>query len=107
MGAKRILAHKTNKKEPITPEILHGNAELDDLRFVTICLIGFAGFLRYSELEALTESDLQIFPDHMEIFIESSKTDQYRDGAWVVIARTLYISQDLSCCNGWTLCEAR
>ncbi len=24
----------------------------------------------------------------MKIFIESSKTDQYRDGAWVVIART-------------------
>jgi hypothetical protein len=24
----------------------------------------------------------------MEIFIESSKTDQYRDGAWVTIART-------------------
>ncbi|WAR21876.1 hypothetical protein MAR_015850 [Mya arenaria] len=24
----------------------------------------------------------------MEIFIKSSKTDQYRDGAWIVIART-------------------
>ena len=24
----------------------------------------------------------------MEIFIESSKTDQYRDSAWVIIART-------------------
>ena len=95
-GARRILAHKTTKKEPITPEILERlvdefaqqNAELDDIRIVTICLVGFAGFLRYSELEALKESDLQIFPDHMEIFIESSKTDQYRDGAWVVIART-------------------
>ena len=63
-------------------------ADLDDIRIVVICLIGFAGFLRYSELAALKESDLHIFSDHMEIFIESSKTDQYRDGAWVVIART-------------------
>ena len=42
------------------------------------------GFLRFNELSALKESDLQIFPDHMEMFIESSKT---RDGAWVTIAR--------------------
>ena len=95
-GAKRMLAHKTTKKEPITPEILEKlveefaqeDADLDDLRIVIICLIGFAGFLRYSELAALKESDLYIYPDHMEAFIESSKTDQYRDGAWVVIART-------------------
>ena len=26
--------------------------------------------------------------EHIEIFIESSKTDQLRDCAWVVIART-------------------
>ena len=95
-GAKRILAHKTTKKEPITPEILAQlvdtfageKADLDDVRVITWCLIGFAGFLRYSELAALKESDIMIFPEHMEIFIESSKTDQYRDGAWVVIART-------------------
>jgi hypothetical protein len=37
---------------------------------------------------ALKESDVLIFSEHMEIFIESSKTDQYRDGAWIVIART-------------------
>ena len=95
-GAKRMLAHRTTKKEPITPEILAQlvdkfagiDADLGDLRVVTWCLIGFAGFLRFNELSVLKESDLQIFPDHMEIFIESSKTDQYRDGAWVTIART-------------------
>ena len=89
-GAKRLLAHKTTKKEPITPEILASlvagdTAELDDIRIVTICLVGFAGFLRFSEL---SESDIHIFSDHMELFIESSKTDQLRDGAWVTIART-------------------
>ena len=72
-GAKRILAHKPSKKEPITPEILERlvgefaqeDADLDDIRIVTICLIGFAGFLRYSELAALKESDLHIFPNRM------------------------------------------
>ena len=29
-----------------------------------------------------------ICTEHVEIFVESSKTDQLRDGAWVVIART-------------------
>lgn len=95
-GAKRILAHRSTKKEPITPEILSQlvdrfageEADLDDVRVITWCLIGFAGFLRFSELAALKESDILIFPQHMEIFIESSKTDQYRDGAWVVVART-------------------
>ena len=92
-----MLAHKTTKKKPITPEILSDlvdrfagvEADLDDVWVITWCLIGFAGFLRYSELAALRESDLCIFPQHMEIFIESSKTDQYRDGAWVVVARTM------------------
>ena len=49
--------------------------------------MGYACFLRFSELASLKESDLQIISDHMEIFIES-KTDQYRDGAWVMIAQT-------------------
>ena len=76
-GAKRILAHRKTKKEPITTEILtqlvdkfaKEDADLDDLRIVTICLVGFAGFLRFSELESLRESDIHIFADHLEIFI--------------------------------------
>jgi hypothetical protein len=31
---------------------------------------------------------LCFFEDHMEVYIESSKTDQFREGVWVVIART-------------------
>ena len=50
--------------------------------------MGFIGFFRYSELAKIKECDLQFFEDHLEIFVESSKTDQYRDGAVVVIACT-------------------
>ena len=95
-GAKRLLAKHIVKKEPITPEILgklvdsitFPSASLSDIRTITICLVGYAGFFRYNELAKLKESDIHIHKDHMEVFVESSKTDHYRDGAWVVIART-------------------
>ena len=45
------------------------------------CLVGFVGFLRFSEIAHLRESDVHIFHDHAELFIEASKTDQYRDGS--------------------------
>ena len=48
----------------------------------------FCFFFRFDEISNLRESDVIFFDDHLEIYIESSKTDQYRDGAWVVIART-------------------
>ena len=95
-GAKRILAKPTTKKEPISAEILaslvqkfgQASASLTDIRTLTICLISYAGFFRFSEVTNLKESDVVIYQDHLEIFVESSKTDQFRDGAWVVIARS-------------------
>ena len=97
-GAKRILAHKTTKKEPITVDILKKlydkfvtcDAGLPVIRTMAICLLGYAGFFRFNELSSLRESDVIIlfYPDHIEVFVESSKTDQYREGAWVPIART-------------------
>ena len=94
-GAKRMLAHRTKKKEPITTDILNKLIErfateegcLSDIRTIAMSLICFAGFLRFNEMSRLKESDVQIFEEHAELF-ESSKTDQYRYGAWVVIART-------------------
>ena len=69
---------------------MFGNDEagLADIRTLLICLLSFVGFLRYDEIANLKESDISIFEEHLEVCIESSKTDQYRDGAWVVIART-------------------
>ena len=82
-GTKRILAHKTTKKEPITTDNLLAlvdrfgtkDASLADIRALTFCLLGFAGFLRYDELHV---GDVTIHDDYMELFIESSKTDQWR-----------------------------
>ena len=84
------------KKEPITPEILstqvskfgQQDASLSDIQILTICLLGFAGFFRFNELAKISELDIVPCKDHVEIFVESSKTDQLRNGAWVIIART-------------------
>ena len=88
-GIKRKLACPTTKKEPITPEILltlvskfgQQDALLSDIRTLCACLLGFAGFFRFDELTKLCESDIIMRKEHIEIFIESSKTDQLRDGA--------------------------
>ena len=59
-GAKRILARAT-EKETISAGILQKlvckyggkDAGLSDIRTLTICLLSFAGFLRYSEIANL------------------------------------------------------
>ena len=57
------------------------DASLLNVCTLTVVLVGYAGFLRFDELSNLKESDVQILEEHMELFIESNKTDQYRDGA--------------------------
>ena len=49
-------------------------------------LHNIAAFLRFDELSKLVRSDVKIENDMLKLFIQSSKTDQYRDGAWVVVA---------------------
>ena len=92
--AKRLLAHKNTKKEPITPEHLlllvqrFGpiEASLADLRALTICLLGFAAFVRYDKLFKLRLCDITIHGNQLWLFIKLSKMDQLRQGACVVIA---------------------
>ena len=52
------------------------------------------GLFRFSELSHIKACDVKIsFLLYSSIFIQSSKTDQFLDGAWIVIARS-----DLSTC---------
>ena len=95
-AAKRLLSVQIKKKEPVTPEIILSlferfggeNASVSDLHLLTLCTLGYAGFLRFSELIALRRCDFEFETTFMRLFIERSKTDIYRDGAWVVIAKT-------------------
>ena len=61
---------------------------LISLRFVLMCLLGYFGFLRYSELANLRRSDIRIFQDRLDLFIKQSKTDKFKEGAWIVISAT-------------------
>ena len=87
--AQRFLAHHTSKGEPITVAQLEqlvnckalSMASVYDIRSVLICLLAFAAFLRFDELAKLVRSDVEIDSEKLQLFIESSKTDKYRNGA--------------------------
>ena len=92
-AAKRLLSRETRKKEPFTTEMLlkcyhEMEDNLKDLRFLTMCVIAFAAFLRYDELSSLRRCDIKFHDKYFDIFIERAKTDVYRDGATVLIAKT-------------------
>ena len=75
-------------KTLVTSEISDKSPSLSDLRTVALCLLGYAGFFRFSELCSIRAWAIKFFPTYVFIFLESSKTDQFRDGAWVAIARS-------------------
>ena len=68
------------------------------MRFLIICLLGFTGFLRVSELAAIQIKDITFFYDYVNITIPKSKTDQLREGHIVHISKTY----GLSCPVYWT-----
>ena len=94
-GLKRMLAKPVQKKAPFSLQMLQAIAQdtnrddnLASIRLATICLLAFAGFLRYDELANIKPCDLQLSQSHATIRIPKSKTDQLRQGNEVVIART-------------------
>ena len=94
-GFQRSLAQPRRRKEPVTPEILgqvvasFGSLpSLAEVRLGSICLLVYAAFLRINELRQLCCCDIQFTEDGMSMNIVKSKTDQYRQGQLVPIART-------------------
>ena len=92
---QRKLAKPKCRKEPITTEMLTrlvddlGTApSLADIRLVASSLLAFAAFLRYDDLARLRCCDIQFEETAISVHITSSKTDQYRQGDVVVVART-------------------
>ena len=53
-----------------------------------MCLLGYTGFLRFSEVASLKRSDISFFPSHVKLYLEKSKTDVYREGREVAISKT-------------------
>lgn len=94
-GLQRKLAKPKVRKEPINTAMLVAMVDnlgpspsLTDLRLVAIALLAFAAFLRYDELAKLRCCDIVFAPTSMTVQITSSKTDQYRQGEAVLVARS-------------------
>ena len=106
----RILSKPVQKKEPITSDILktilwkqYPINNLQKLRICCLLLLGYAGFLRFNELAQIRASNLKFSNSHLEILIESSKTDIYRQGHTVVIARTNNDTCPVAMCEKYLL----
>lgn len=93
-AAKRIIHHKVTKKKAFKLDSLvklydiTNKEDLSELRILIICLVGFCGFMRFSEIANLKRSDIIFTETYMKLFIEQSKTDVYREGSWVYIAKS-------------------
>jgi hypothetical protein len=61
---------------------------LKDLRIASMCLICYSGLLRFSELINLRRSDITFFLSYIKLFLVKSKTDIYREGRDVLVAKT-------------------
>lgn len=64
------------------------NTDLKNIRVVCMCLLCYAGFLRFAELANLRRHHVFIYDNHVKLFLESSKTDVYREGRDVLISKT-------------------
>ena len=74
---------------------------LYDIHSVLICLLAFAASLRFDELAKLVRSDVEIDSEKLQLFLESSKTDKYRDGTWVVVAVSEKVTCPVNLMNGY------
>ncbi|KAK3082563.1 hypothetical protein FSP39_021987 [Pinctada imbricata] len=91
-GAIRDTKKPVCRKEPISAQHISllvdkfGNEKcsLYDLRTTTMCLLSYAGFLRFSELSNLRMCDVNFFQTHVTLYIVKSKTDKYKAGSTVV-----------------------
>ena len=94
-GIKRISLYTAKQKTPITTTDLKKafhhlggrSMNLMNLRLMLLLVLSFMGFLRFSEVSKLRRSDVILYDTHLSIFIEKSKTDVYRHGHWLHLAK--------------------
>ena len=67
----------------------HGaeEASLKDLRIAAISSLGFAGIFRFNGLANIQPKHLTFCDGFVKIFVPRSKTDVYREGNYVYIAK--------------------
>ena len=94
-AAKRVKHHKTRKKKAITvgqinkmyDHCIKIEPNIYNMKTFTLVNLSFCGFLRYREASNIRRSDINFQRSYMKTFIEKSKTDIYRNGNWIYVAR--------------------
>lgn len=88
-----MLPDGANKKEPLELQHLEAicgrfaspGCSLADLMVCTAISLAFFGFLRYPDLAALRVDWVLVFSHHLDLFLLQRKTDQFREGQWLVV----------------------
>lgn len=93
-AAKRLRSQPVKRKDVINSEMLVllcnqyvGSSDLVDIRDLAMILTGYTGFLRFDEISKLRCNDVTFQDDHFTLNIRSSKTDKFRSGNKVLIAK--------------------
>lgn len=94
-AAKRRVSRPVQKKKPLSSQTVkdiidkfgRNQNNLKELRTAALCTLGYAGFFRYDELRSIQANHIEFNKDHIKIFVPKSKTDIYREGQFVYIAR--------------------
>lgn len=95
-ATKRLLSRPVVKKKNLSIDHVHSvvdkfgyhGTSLSNLQIVIIVVVGFAGFLRWSDLSNIRVENIKFCNSHMDIVLEKRKNDQYRTGHSITIART-------------------
>ncbi len=95
-GVRRERGCPAKKARPLTVPMLRlivrgwgqKKCPLWQRMMATMILLGFVTFGRLGEISKIRGGDVHFRKDHLRIFIERSKTDQSRKGAWIIVAET-------------------
>ena len=99
-AARREFAKPAIKKEPVTSEMILSicyrftgpNVNLSDLRLASICMTAYSACLHYNDLATLRCSDVSYCDTFVRINASKSKTNVYRDGTHVLLAKSDSVS---------------
>ncbi|XP_020908588.1 uncharacterized protein LOC110246574 [Exaiptasia diaphana] len=95
-ASKRLLGRPVVKKEilevrhvkSIVDKFAQLGASLSDLQVAVLIVVGFAGFLRWSDLSVIKVEDVVFYDSHMDVVLPKRKNDQRRSGSAISIAST-------------------
>lgn len=85
---KRKLPLKLSQVKSLIVKYDKTGTSLKLLQTLLFIVIGFAGFLRWSDLISIKVQNIHFHDSYMSIFLPKRKNDQFRKGGWVYFWRS-------------------